>query len=188
MIVACSASQPRVIGHTDGMSILRWLGLEGSGAEAPVDSVGAVEQALAGMDQTRARYLACFAYILSRVARADSEVAEAELRLMEEIVSERGGLPLEQAALVIQIATREGLRHGGTEDFIVTREFAGLADRDQKLALLNCLFAVSAVDHSIQTVEDNAIRQIVSELRLEHSDFIAARTAHSEHLRVLKKD
>jgi len=169
------------------MSILRWLGLESGGAGAPVDSVGAVEQALDGLDPARARYLACFAYILSRVARADSHVADDELRLMERIVSERGGLPLEQAALVIQIATREGLRHGGTEDFIVTREFAGLADREQKLALLNCLFAVSAVDQSIQTVEDNAIRQVASELRLEHSDFIAARAAHAAHLRVLRK-
>jgi uncharacterized tellurite resistance protein B-like protein len=188
MIVACLRRRTRSIGDTDGMSILRWLGLEGAGTATPVDSVSAVEQALAGMDPARARYLACFAFILSRVARADSEVADAELRLMERIVCERGGLPLEQAALVIQIATREGLRHGGTEDFIVTREFAGLADREQKLALLDCLFAVSAVDHSIRTVEDNAIRQIASELRLEHSDFIAARTAHSGHLRVLKKD
>ena len=170
------------------MSILRWLGLEGGADEAAVDSVGEVEKALAGMDPSRARYLAAFAYILSRVARADSEVAEAELRLMERIVSERGGLPIEQAALVIQIATREGLRHGGTEDFIATREFAGLATREQKLALVDCLFAVSAVDQSIQTVEDNAIRQIASELRLEHADFIAARAAHASHLRVLKRD
>ena len=173
--------------HTDGMSILRWLGLESGGDTAPVDSVGAVEQALSGLDPGRARYLACFAYILSRVARADSEVADAELRLMEQIVAERGSLPPEQAALVVQIATREGLRHGGTEDFIVTREFAGLADREQKLALINCLFAVSAVDQSIRTIEDNAIRQIASELRLEHADFIAARAQHAEHLRVLRK-
>ena len=174
--------------HTEGMSILRWLGLDGGTAAAPVDSVGAVEKALAGMDPARARYLACFAYILSRGARADSDVADAELRLMERMVSERGGLPPEQAALVVTIATREGLRHGGTEDFIVTREFSGLADRGQKLALINCLFAVSAVDESIQTVEDNAIRQIASELRLEHADFITARSAHAAYLRVLKRD
>jgi uncharacterized tellurite resistance protein B-like protein len=169
------------------MSILRWLGLEGDDATT-VDSVGEIEKALSGLEPSRARYLACFAYLLSRVARADHDVAEAESRLMEQIVVERGGLPIEQAALVVRIATREGLRHGGTEDFIVTREFAGIADRAQKLALLDCLFAVSAVDRTIHTVEDNEIRQIASELRLEHADFIAARSAHLEHLRVLKKD
>jgi uncharacterized tellurite resistance protein B-like protein len=174
--------------HTGQMSILRWLGLESGGSAGPVDSVGEIEKALSGLEPARARYLACFAYILSRVARADHEIGEAESRLMAQIVGERGGLPEDQSALVVRIAASEGLRHGGTEDFIVTREFAGMADRAQKLALLDCLFAVSAVDRTIHTVEDNAIRQIVSELRLEHADFIGARSAHLEHLRVLKKD
>ena len=168
------------------MSILRWLGLE-TGADAAVDSVGEVEKALSGMPPAEARYLACYAYILSRVARADHDIGDAESRLIERIVADRGGLPLEQATLVVRIATSEGLRHGGTEDFIVTREFSALADRAQKLALLDCLFAVSAVDREIHTVEDNEIRRIASELKLEHGDFIAARSAHVEHLRVLKK-
>ena len=169
------------------MSLLRWLGLEGAGAAGPVDSVGEIEKALASLEPPRARYLACFAYILSRVARADHQITDTEVQLMERIVTERGRLPAEQGALVVRIASSEGLRHGGTEDFIVSREFAGLADRDQKLALLECLFAVSAADESIGTVEDNAIRQIASELRLEHADFIAARAAHVRHLNVLKK-
>ena len=173
--------------HTVAMSLLRWLGLEGTGAARPVDSVGEIEKVLASLEPARARYLACFAYILIRVARADHHITETEVRLMERIVTERGGLPPEQASLVVRIAASEGLRHGGTEDFIVSREFAGLADRDQKLALLECLFAVSAADESIGTVEDNAIRQIASELRLEHSDFITARSAHVRHLNVLKK-
>jgi uncharacterized tellurite resistance protein B-like protein len=169
------------------MSILRWLGLEGD-ESAAVGSLSEIEKALADLEPGRARYLACFAYILSRVARADHDVAADESRLMAQIVAERGGLSLEQAALVVRIAASEGLRHGGTDDFIVTREFAALADRAQKLALLDCLFAVSAVDRTIQTVEDNEIRQIANELKLEHADFIASRSAHVEHLRVLKKD
>jgi uncharacterized tellurite resistance protein B-like protein len=169
------------------MSLLRWLGLEGTAAVPTVDSVGEIEKVLASLEPPRARYLACFAYILSRVARADHHVTESEVQLMERIVTERGGLPAEQASVVVRIASSEGLRHGGTEDFIVSREFAGLASREQKLALLECLFAVSAADEAIGTVEDNAIRQIASELRLEHSDFITARTAHVQHLNVLKK-
>jgi uncharacterized tellurite resistance protein B-like protein len=173
---------------TDGMSILKWLGLETAGGPEPIDGLSAVERALDDLEPAQARYLASFAYILGRVARADQEVRDVEVRMMEQMVAERGGLPAEQAALVVTIATREGLRHGGTEDFIVTRDFAATSTRDQKLALLDCLFAVSAADQSIRTVEDNAIRQIASELRLEHADFIAARRAHASHLRVLKKE
>jgi uncharacterized tellurite resistance protein B-like protein len=169
------------------MSLLRWLGLaDDQDSPAPVDSLGEIEKALTHLEPAQARYVAGFAYILSRVARADHHVSEAESALMERLVAERADLPGEQAALVVRIATVETLRHGGTEDFIVTREFAKTATREQKLALLDCLFAVSSTDSSIRTVEDNEIRKIASELKLEHADFIRVRSAHTRHLEVLR--
>ena len=169
------------------MSILRWLGLEGGeDTHAPVDSLGEIEKALTDLEPPQARYVAGFAYILGRVARADHEVSDAESALMAKLVSEHGQLPDAQASLVVRIATAQTLRHGGTEDFIVTREFSRIASRDQKLALLHCLFAVSATDASIRTVEDNEIRRIASELKLEHGDFIRVRSEHTHNLEVLR--
>ena len=169
------------------MSILRWLGLESDSEPAAVDSLGEIEKALTGLEPGQARYVAGFAYILGRVARADHEVSDAESTLMAKLVSEHGRLPDDQAALVVRIATAQTLRHGGTEDFIVTREFGRLATRDQKLALLHCLFAVSATDASIRTIEDNEIRRIASELKLEHGDFIRVRSEHTGNLEVLRR-
>jgi uncharacterized tellurite resistance protein B-like protein len=164
------------------MSLLKWFGLADDPAEAPADSLGEIEKALTELDPADARYLAGFAYILHRIARADHEISPEESALIERLVAERGGLPGERAALVVRIAMTEGLRHGGTEDFIVTRAFSAVASREQKLALLDCLFAVSASDRSIRTVEDNEIRRVASELKLDHADYIAVRTAHVEHL------
>jgi len=163
------------------VSLLKWLGLAEE-TETPVDSLGEIERALTELDPRDARYLASFAYILHRVARADHEISDDESALIERLLAERGGLVPERAALVVRIARNEHLHHGGTEDFIVTREFAGMATREQKLALLDCLFGVSATDRSIRTVEDNEIRRIASELKLDHSDYINARAAHVEHL------
>jgi uncharacterized tellurite resistance protein B-like protein len=75
---------------------------------------------------------------------------------------------------------------GGTENFLVTREFDRIATREQKLALVDCLFAVAAAEDGISTVEDNEIRQIVEELHLDHPDFIAVRSKWKDHLAVLK--
>ena len=170
------------------MSILSWLGIaDDEEAGTSVDSVGEIEKALSNLDPRQARYLACFAYILSRVARADHHVSDDESRMMEQIVSERGGIPAAQAALAVRIATSEVHHHRGTQDFLVSREFDRLASRDQKLALLDCLFAVSATDESILTVEDNEVRRVASELRLEHGDYIAVRTAHVHNLEVLRQ-
>lgn len=147
-----------------------------------------IEQALTNLDPIQARFIACFAYILGRVARADHQVTADESAKMERLIGERAGLPETQAALVVKIATAHGIRHGGTEDFLVTREFARIADRDRRLALLECLFELSSADRSIVTLEDNEVRRIASELKLEHADFISVRAAYLQHLKVLNKD
>ena len=106
---------------------------------------------------------------------------------MESIVYEYAALPEEQAILVVQIAKSQNLLFGGTENYLVTRELNRLASREQKLSMLECLFAVSAADDAISSVESNTVRQIAAELQLDHSDFIEVRRRFREHLAVLKK-
>ncbi len=176
------------------MSIWKFLGLDKPEPErreetpsAETETVRKIVEQLDRMEPERARHIAAFAYNLSRVAHADRHISAEETRAMERIVMEMGGLPEEQALLVVQMAKTQSRLFGGTENFLVTREFNKLATREQKLRLLECLFAVSASDQSISTAEDNEIRQISKELLLSHKDFIQARLAFREHLAVLKK-
>ena len=104
------------------------------------------------------------------------------------MVAKEGRLPPAQATLVVEIAKAQSLLFGGVEDFQVTREFASRATHEEKLAVLHCLFAVSSADETIALIEDNEIRRISRELRIEHADYIAVRLAHREHLGVLKTD
>ena len=175
------------------MSILEFLGLakhrEGAGqpaASADTETVRKIVTALESMDPERARFVAAFAYILCRVARADLHISPAETRLMERVVMERGGLPEEQAILVVQMAKTQSTLFGGTENFLVTREFNKIATHEQKLALLECLFSVAS-DEMISTVEDNEISRICSELWISHDEFIATRMAYREQRAVFKK-
>jgi uncharacterized tellurite resistance protein B-like protein len=101
---------------------------------------------------------------------------------MEALVQEQGHLPREQAMLVIQVAKTSNLLFGGTANFLVAREFAALAAYDQKLALMRCLFAVSATDEAISTAEEGEIHRIANELRIDHADLVALRVAHRRHL------
>jgi uncharacterized tellurite resistance protein B-like protein len=173
------------------MSVWKLLGLEkhkvlADAASPETETVRKIVNALDGMEPPRARYIAAFAYLLSRVAHADLDISPEETRVMERIVMERGGLPEEQAILVVQMAKTQTRLFGGTENFLVTQEFNEIATREQKLALLHCLYAVSAADESISTREDNEIRNISKELLLSHQDFIDVRLEYRNYLSVLK--
>ena len=156
-------------------------------SDASTSSVVKIIESIDHLPIESARYVAAFAYVLSRVAGADLEISEEETRAMERIVADHGHLPEQQAVLVVRMAKSHNLLFGGTENFLVTRELGRIATRDQKIAILECLFAVSAADNSISTVEDNTISQIAAELLLERTDVVAARRLFREHLAVLKK-
>lgn len=171
------------------MSILKLLGLQQDrNDEGPgeTESVRKIVEKLESLDPKKARYVAAFAYILGRVANADLEISPTETRAMEETVQKVGDLPEDQAILVVQIAKSQHRLFGGTENFLVTREFLELSDPDQRKKLLDCLFAVSAADDSISGVEEAQIRQIASELGFSHRQFVEARAAYSDQREVLK--
>jgi uncharacterized tellurite resistance protein B-like protein len=175
------------------MSILKFLRLdvehEGSSqTSAETDTIRKIASALDQMDPEQAKFIAAFAYLMSRVARADLILNPDEISVMEKIVMQQAGIPEEQAILVVQMAKTQNLLFGATENYLVTREFNKMATHQQKLGLLQCLFAVSAADYSIATIEDNEIAQIADELRIEHKDFIAVRSKFRSHLAVLKKE
>jgi uncharacterized tellurite resistance protein B-like protein len=173
----------------ENMSFLRFLGLSSipSPSGADTDAVRKITEALDKMEPERAKFIAAFAYLLGRVARADLNISSDEVRSMERIVMERAGLSEEQAIIVIQIAKTQNILFGATENFLVAREFNNIAQMEDKLSLLRCLFAVAAADGSISAIEDNEIRQIADELRIEHRDFIEARSQFRNFLAVLKK-
>jgi uncharacterized tellurite resistance protein B-like protein len=173
----------------DIMSIFDFLGLNANKGEKPsseTETVRRITQELDQLEPRRAKFIAAFAYLLARAASADMTISTKETRTMERIVMERGRLPEEQAVVVVQIAKTQNIHFGGTENYLVSREFKQAASYEERLSLLDCLFAVAASSESISTIEDNEISQIADELRIEHRDFIATRSRYREHLAVLR--
>lgn len=169
------------------MSIWEWLGLAREDAADSGNRLEEIELVLAGLGTERARHLACFAYILTRPARADHAITDGEAAKMEEIVRQHAGVTEQEARAIVRVAREAARQSGGTDDFLITREFARTASREEKLYLLDRLFEIGAADASIITAEDNEIRRVASELKLEHADYIAVRRKHLEHLEVLRK-
>lgn len=157
-----------------------------SAAGGDTETVRRIVSKLEAMEPAEARYVAGFAYILARVAHADQHISPEETAAMEAAVARFGGLGEDQAVLVVQIAKSQNRLTGGTENFLVTREFAEISSSEQKQHLLDCLFAISAADESISTTEETQVRQIASELGFSHRDYVLARSKYSEHREVMK--
>jgi tellurite resistance protein len=137
---------------------------------------------LEALPPAEARFLAGFAYVMSRAANADFDISDDETRLMEQFAVQYGGLDSAQAVLVIQMAKLQARVNGGTEDFVVTREFRSISTPAQRLALLRCCFAVSAVDGSISAAEAGTVNEIARELDLEAADINAVRAEFHDQL------
>ena len=175
------------------MSILDLIVLgrgSGEGDESvPGDTatVRKIAGALKDMHPEQARFMAAFAYILGRVANADRVIHHAETATMVRLVREKGSLGESQAALVVEMARQQALLFGASEDYLVTREFREISTKEQRLALLDCLFAVSAADRSITALEGRVLMQIADELKLDRKEYTALRTTYREYLSVLQK-
>jgi uncharacterized tellurite resistance protein B-like protein len=172
-----------------GMSILQFIKRnlnDGSSISTETETVRKISQALDRIEPERAKFIAAFAYLLSRIARADLHISPEETEAMERIIMQHGEMPEEQAVLVVQIAKTQNILFGGTENYLVSREFNSISSYAEKMVLLDCLFAIAAASEFIATIEDNEISQIADELRIEHRDFISVRSKYRDQLAVLK--
>jgi uncharacterized tellurite resistance protein B-like protein len=172
------------------VSLLRFLGLEReappAGPEAETATVRRIAAQLERLDPAVARRLAAFAYVLARVAHADLSFGEEETETMQRLVRETTELAHEEVELVVEIAKSQARLLGGTEDYVVTREFRRVSSRDERLKLLDCLFAVAAADGTISADESNEIMSIGEELGFTRTEVIAVRTRYREHLSELR--
>lgn len=168
--------------------LLNLLGFGGfsENAPEPPDAIAAIVAELERLPDDRARTVAAFAVVLSRVAHADLAISQDEIAAIEEILKERAHLSDDEARVVVRIAHRQSHEAGGTENFLATREYVERSTPEERVELLDCLFAVSAADGSISSAEENQIRQIASELRLSPKRLREVRSRWNEYRAVLK--
>jgi uncharacterized tellurite resistance protein B-like protein len=171
------------------MGLFDFLGLGKQAAAATAEQAGAVH-AIAGkleaLEPRTARFVAAFAYLLGRVAHADLAVSADETRRMESLVMERSGLGADLAALVVEIGKGQNRLFGGTENFLVAREFREISTAEERINLLRCLFEVAAADQAISTAEDTQVRLVADELGISREEFVRVRGEYSHQREILR--
>lgn len=154
--------------------------------EGEAEVIRRISAQLDAMPEDRARYLAGFAYILSRAALADMDADSAETTEMERIVVEAGGIPEAEAVLVVEMAKTQSRLYGATEDYIITRDWSSRATTDQKKALLRACYKVGAASGLISAEENATLGQIAKEMGLDADEERSVRAEFYEDLAVVQ--
>lgn len=149
-------------------------------------SVRVILEKLHPLSDEKARELACFSYVLGRVANADSEITPEEVQSIRSLLEDRGGLSFGQAELVAELALSEARQMGGTQDYLVTRQLQSLASRERRLEMLDCLIAVAAADGVIVPSEEDELKQIARQLGFQTPVFLEALAKYRSYRSVLK--
>ena len=154
---------------------------------AATETVRRIIRELEQVEPERRKLLAGFAYVLSRAAHADLSFSDDETQLIEKIVADIGKLPESQAVLVVEIAKNQNDLYGGTEDYLVTREFAAKADPDQRRRTVEACFMIVAADHEITAEEYAELTQIATELGLSREELNVIRRDYKDNLAAIQK-
>ncbi len=170
-------------------ALRRILGVEGESRNDANDTatVRRIAGELEALPPAEARYLAAFAYVLARVARADLEISREESDKMTALVRGASSLTEAQALLVVQMAKTTAIALGGTENYLVTRQFREISTPEQRVELLRCLFAVAGADESISHLENTEVTTIGQELGFDGAQVASVRAAFRDQLSVLKR-
>ena len=84
--------------------------------------------------------------------------------------------------LVAEMAKLQADTVGGTEDYVVTREFANLATDEQKVAMVRACFVISAANGTISAEESSEVNQIANELGVAAETVNQIRADYHERL------
>ena len=144
------------------------------------ETVRRIVAKLEAMPPEQARLIASAAYTLARAANADLEISDEETAAIERELQDHKALDEATAVLVTEMAKLQAKTVGGTEDYVVTREFKKLADDAQRVAVVRACYAVMAVNGTISAEETGAINQIADELDIDEDVLRSIRAEYHE--------
>jgi tellurite resistance protein len=158
-----------------------------SGRTGETATVRRIVSRLEAMPAERARYVASAAYTLARAANADFDISAEETAAIETALHANGGVDEATAVLVTEMAKLQARTVGGTEDYVVTREFRQLATVDQRLDILRACYVIAAANGSISAEENAVINEIGRELDLDPAAVNAVRAGFTDRLSVVQE-
>jgi len=84
--------------------------------------------------------------------------------------------------MVTEMAKLQAMTVGGTEDYVVTREFKSISSPELRLRVMRACFAIAAANGTISAEETSVLNQIAEELDIDDATLNTIRADYHEQL------
>jgi uncharacterized tellurite resistance protein B-like protein len=147
----------------------------------------AVGEHLKDADDDVKRIVTAIAGLLGCVAYADRVYTDAEEQHVRAELSRVHGLPWTGVDAICRILRDHVAELHRDGDHFFTRELREVADREQRVEVLEVLVDLAAVDGVLSVQETNDLRRLATALGLAQPDYDAAQARHRDKLAVLQR-
>lgn len=111
--------------------------------------------------------------MMAQVAWVDSEMAESEKQMIQQVFEDTWGLAKEEAAIISDVSCSS--RTKGLDLVRLTRYFFNCTTHQERLAFVESLFKVANAAHKTSFEEIQTIQFIAKGLKIPHKQFIEAK-------------
>jgi uncharacterized tellurite resistance protein B-like protein len=125
------------------------------------------------LSEQRRHFLTLYGALLYRVVRADGVIRPEETQRLRHLLAEGFGFTGAEIEPVVMLIEHEIAREADRQHLCA--EFNRIADMDERLRLLEALFAVGLADGDLSPAEEREIRLIANYLWIEVQEYVRVR-------------
>lgn len=164
--------------------------LFGLGAEKRQPELGvlfdALSELLSGLEDDEVLRVTGLAGLLGKVAYSDKDISSEELAAIKQILTEHTPISPSLFDRLLKLLEQHTTELSGLEDHRYNQMLNDTLERNEKLKVLDFLYAVAASSGSVSYVEDQSINLIAKGLRLTHEDYVNSRRPYLDRLEILR--
>jgi uncharacterized tellurite resistance protein B-like protein len=147
---------------------------------------GSVESALVRADAETIQIVVSVVGLFGCISYADRHFSDRERQLVRNLLQTIQGISAFDADAILHTLERNIVHISTTEAPRFSRTLLQLANRELRVAVLDMLLDIAAVDHDISNDELVVLRQATKSLGLDQTDYNRLQAKHRSKLRALK--
>lgn len=168
------------------MNLLKLFGIDTTAKQDFGRLFDRIGELTVGYNESELKEVTATAGILGRVAYADTQITDDELKQIKTILQNESRLSSEVVNVVSSLIQDQKIELLTLEEHFYTRLANEVMTKEKKVALLKSMFKIAAADGTICLEEEKIIYITATSLKISKQELIELKRSFKEYLSVFK--